>query len=152
MLVFNLIIISFAYLILLEEENTSTEELCASRARARKSKEADDKKTTHVAEPFDPFFSPSVDVFFHVVQPLVRETHPRRYHSITRKSSSSPSDCIHVIVNAFDVRHDVIVNRCVVIGVSRFLRVNARNEEQGSDERAREAILEHGVFLSVRVF
>ena len=57
-----------------------------------------------------------------------------------------------MIVNAFDVRHDVIVNRCVVIGVSRFLRVNARNEEQGSDERAREAILEHGVFLSVRVF
>ena len=51
-----------------------------------------------------------------------------------------------MIVNAFDVRHDVIVNRCVVIGVSRFLRVNARNEEQGSDERAREAMLKHGVF------
>jgi hypothetical protein len=51
-----------------------------------------------------------------------------------------------VIVNAFDVRHDVIVNRCVVIGVSRFLRVSARNEEQGSDERAREAMLKHAVF------
>lgn len=50
-----------------------------------------------------------------------------------------------MVVNAFNVRHDVIVNHRVMVGMSRFLRVDEGNEENGGDERACEAMLEHSV-------
>lgn len=52
-----------------------------------------------------------------------------------------------MVVNAFNVRHDVIVNHRVMVGMSRFLRVDKGNEENGGDERACEAMLEHSVLL-----
>ena len=52
-----------------------------------------------------------------------------------------------MVVNAFNVRHDVIVNHRVMVGMSRLLRADEGNEENGGDGRACEAMLEHSVLL-----